>query len=101
MGRKFRDMESPEVTHQRAQAAAAAQRARQAAAEHDAQAAKDDNAIWAIGREGRRGYDPEAAASFLASRNRNLDRANQLDAEAARHEAAAKAPAPKKKGWWR
>lgn len=100
MTRKFRDMESPEAAYQRAQAPVAAQRARQAAAEHSAQAQKDDNAVWAIGREGRRGYDPEAAAGFAASRDRNYAQAQALIAEAARHEAAAKAPAVKK-GWRR
>lgn len=100
MGRKFRDMESPEAEYVRRQAAASAQRAREVAAEHQAQGVQDDNAVWAIGREGRRGYDPEAAAAHAASRDQHFDRANQHAAEAARHEALATPPKPKKKGWW-
>jgi hypothetical protein len=101
MSRRFRDMESPEAAYARRQNAAAAQRSRQAAAKEEGDGMADDNAVWAVGREGRRGYDPDAAAKFAASRNRHFDRANKHAADAARHEAAAKAPAPKKKrGWW-
>lgn len=100
MGRKFRDMESPEAEYVRRQASALAERSREAAAKEEDQAVRDDNAVWAIGREGRRGYDPKAAAAHAASRDQHLDRAARRRAEAERHEAAAKSAPAKKRGWW-
>ncbi|WP_329131592.1 hypothetical protein OG552_10615 [Streptomyces sp. NBC_01476] len=101
MSRRARDMETPEQQYARRQAGAAAQRSREAAAKAYDQAQRDDNAVWAIGREGRRGYDPDAAAQYAASRDQNYDRAARYQAEAERHDAIASAPQPKKRGWWR
>jgi hypothetical protein len=101
MSRRARDMETPEQQYARQQAGPAAQRAREAAAKAYDQGVRDDNAVWAIGREGRRGYDREAAAAHAASRDKHFDRAARLQAEADKHEALARQPEPKKRGWFR
>ncbi|MEE4541211.1 hypothetical protein V2S66_04415 [Streptomyces sp. V4-01] len=99
MSRKFRDMESPEAAYLREQAAASARQSRQAAAEEYDEGVRDDNAVWAIGREGRRGYDPQAAAAHAVSRDQHFDRAARHEADAERQEANARQPQQKKR-WW-
>lgn len=101
MSRRARDLETPEAAYRRQQASAAAKQSRQAAAAEYDQGIRDENAVWAIGREGRRGYDPEAAAKHAVSRDKHFDRAARLQADAERHEANAASLAPKKRGWWR
>jgi hypothetical protein len=101
MSRRARDIETPEQQYARQQAGAAAQRSREAAAKAYSQAQLDDNAVWAIGREGRRGYDPQAAAAHAASRDKHYDRAARHQAEAEKYEAIAHQPEPKKRGWFR
>jgi hypothetical protein len=100
MSRKFRDMEPPEAAYLRQRAAEDAERSREAAAVEYSQGVRDDNAVWVVGQEGRRGYDPEAAAAYAASRDQHFERAARHQKDAEHHEALATPPPPKKR-WWR
>lgn len=100
VGRKFRDMESPEAEYVRRQAGAAAQRAREAAGKHHDEAERQQMVVDVYGREGKDYSDPEKAADASKKGRRHQDLAARHLAEAARHEAIATPPKPKKKGWW-
>jgi hypothetical protein len=94
MGRRFRDMQTPEQQYAARQAPALRQMAY--AAEQQAEAQQMTADVY--GRQGRDYSDPVKAARAQREADRLRDRGRGLRATANRAEADAK---PKKRGWFR
>lgn len=92
-------METPEQAYARRQAGSAAQRSRQAAGKHDDEANRWQMDIDVYGREGRDYSDPDKAAEGVRNRDWHRGQAARHTADAERHEAIARPPAPKKRRW--
>lgn len=99
VSRRFRDMETPEQQYARRQAVPLAQRSRQAAGKHAADAVDYDNRAVIYGREGKPYADHASSAEAARKSAWHSAQAARHMADAERHEATAKPPAPKKR-WW-
>jgi hypothetical protein len=96
---RVRDMETPEERYAREQAGPAAERARQAAGKHAAEAVDWGNRAAIAGREGKDYHDPAASAEAARTSAWHANQAAQHTAEYEQHRATAKTPEPKKR-WW-
>ena len=98
MGRKFRDMETPEARYQREQAAGVVRQAERAAYEHDQEAQRQQMTIDVYGRPNTDYTNPEKVRQ--ARRERDRQEKNRDCALAAAREAAAAAEPPSKRRRW-